>query len=324
MKKIIKNFVVFSLIAFLFVGCGLAGAKNNEITNESEEKEVENISTEIKFIDDLGKEIVLEKPAEKAISLYSVHTENIYSLGAEEQLIGVSTSVKYPKEALSKTQYSYKDDPEVIIAMNPDVVIIRTMIAKRYSDYVEALESAGIKVITLYCSEFKDFDSYITRLGMIFGKNEESKDIVSKFHSEVEEVKTKVKDKDSINVYFESMGKRHKTVTPNSFAGTAMKILNTNNIASDVEVKGTSTVVDYPEETLLAKGNEIDFYIAQNGVMNRGVSIEEIKARPGYDAIKAINEGNVYVIEEKLISGATLRYLDGLNELIDVIYNVDK
>ena len=41
---------------------------------------------EIRFTDARGKEIVLTQPAERIISLYSAHTENLYALGRENAL----------------------------------------------------------------------------------------------------------------------------------------------------------------------------------------------------------------------------------------------
>ena len=338
MKKYSK-FIVLLLMVFLVTSCNQEvssevnaeepleeSSKIEEAVNTNEESQQstddsdESDTPAVHFIDDMGEEFILEEYPEKVISMYSVHTENIYSLGAQDKLIGVSTSVKYPEEATRLPQYSYRDDPEPVIAADPDVVIIRTMIARRYGDYVKALKDAGIPVVTLYCSEFSTFDHYIERLAQIMGAEEASKDLLANFHSEIERIQREVKAYDPKNVYFESIGDKFKTATPNSFAGKALEILGTNNIASDVVYDGTTTVVEYGQEPLLSKGEQIDFYIAQEGVMNRGVTVESIIKRPGYDAIKAVQTADVYVIEGKRISGATLRYLEGLKELAEVIY----
>lgn len=278
-------------------------------------------NTEIKFIDDSGKEIVLSSPAKKIVSLYSVHTENLFSLGLNEEIIGVGTSDSYPKEALKKTQYSFKDDPELLIAAKPDVVLIRTMNLSAYPDYIKAIKDAGITVVNLYCTEFEQFDDYITRLGMLAGKNDEAKNLLSEFHKSIDDMKAQCsKLETKKKVYFESIGDKFKTATPNSFAGTALQILGLDNVASDVVFDGTTSVVEYGEEALLAKGKDIDIYIAQKGTMNKAVSVDEIKARPGYDAIRAVQENNIIIIDEKLISSATMRYIEGLKELYSQIY----
>lgn len=311
-------------------GCSVLETKADEVSSASKKgkKEVtqvtsESLSTEIKFIDDSGREIILEKPAEKVISLYSAHTENLYELGAGDTLIGVGMSDKYPEAVLEKTQYSYKDDPELIIAASPDVLIIRSMIDNRYPEYIKAIEDAGITVVNLYCNTYEGFDNYLSRLGMLVGKEDKTKEMIGSFHQEVERIKKLGEGVvDKKKAYFESIGSKFKTATPDSFAGTALQLIGVENIAGNIPYDGTSTVVTYGEEALLSKSNDIDIFIAQKGAMNKTVSVEEIKARPGFSAIKAVKEDQIIIIDEKLISSATMRYLQGLELLIESIYNL--
>ncbi len=319
MKKGLSVLSVLLVVMMLFVAGCQDTSKVSTPTPVAESVAASN--SEIRFIDDSGKEIVLSSPATKIISLYSVHTENLFSLGLNQEIIGVGTSDTYPEEATKKTQYSFKDDPEVLIAAKPDVVLARTMIINAYPDYIKAIEDAGIPVVNLYCTEFEQFDNYITRLGMLAGKNDEAKELISKFKASIDEMTAKSgKLETRKKVYFESIGDKFKTATPNSFAGTALQILGMENIANDVVFDGTSTVVEYGEEALLAKGKDIDVYIAQKGTMNKAVSADEIKARPGYELIKAVQENQIIIIDEKLISSATMRYIEGLKELYSQIY----
>jgi len=323
MKKIMSSLLVV-LMMFVMVGCQTpettVEAADVPVTDVSDEV-TEAVSSEIRFTDDMDKEIVMLKPAETVISLYSVHTENLYALGAGEKIIGVGSSDKYPEDVLTKTQYSYKDDPELIIAANPDVLLIRTMIANRYPDYVKAIEDAGITVVTLYCSEYDGFDTYMNKLGLVVGQADKAAELVGTFHQEVDAVKTKGALIETKKVaYFESIGSKFKTTTPESFAGRALSFVGVDNIAKDVEHDGSTTVVVYGEEALLSKANDIDVYIAQKGAMNKTVSLEEIQTRPGFSGMKAIKEGQVIIMDEKLISGATMRYVEGLKLLQEEIY----
>jgi len=325
MKKFLGLFMIVTLILGMVTGCAKVEAPeaSAELVEAEEAAQVKE-GTQITFTDDSDKEIVLKKPAETVISLYSVHTENLYALGAGDAVVGVGMSDKYPEEVLTKTQYSYKDDPELIIAANPDVVLIRSMIANRYPDYVKALEGAGIVVVDLYCSEYDNFDQYMNRLGLIVGQEEEAAQLVATFHETIKEVKARsalIENKKT--AYFESIGSKFKTATPTSFVGMGLEFIGVQNIASDVEYDGTSTVVTYGEEALLAKGPSIDVFIAQKGAMNKTVSVEGIKERPGFTTIKAVKEDNVIIIDEKLISGATMRYIDGLKLLQDRIYGAE-
>lgn len=325
MKKSLSLLIMILLLIVSVTGCG-ASASTDQASSETQEvQEVQQTeSTEIRFTDDSGREIVLDKAAEKVISLYSVHTENLYAMGAGETIIGVGMSDKYPEEVLEKTQYSYKDDPELVIAASPDVLIIRSMIDSRYPDYIKAIEDAGITVVNLYCSTYDGFDNYMTRLAMIVGKEEVAGDMVKSFHEEVDRIKALGEGiEDKKTAYFESIGSKFKTATPDSFAGTALQIVGVDNIAKDIEYDGTSTVVTYGEEALLSNSNEIDVFIAQKGAMNKTVSLDEIKERPGFSGIKAVKEDQIIIIDEKLVSGATMRYLQGLELLMESIYGVE-
>ncbi|AWW25858.1 ABC transporter substrate-binding protein [Acetobacterium carbinolicum] len=308
---------IVALFCVLLTGLmGLTGCSTTEAVQTTGD-------SEIRFIDDSGVEISLSEPAKKVVSLYSAHTENLFSMGLDSEIIGVGTSDNYPEAVLEKEQFSYKDDPELLIAADPDVVIARTMIVERYPDYVKAIEDAGIPVINLYCSKFDDFDNYITRLAMIVGKDAEGEALLENFHSQIDEIQKKGEGIDPRKTaYFESIGDKFKTVTQDSFAGKALTIIGLNNIAQDIESDGSATVVEFGEENLLSKSNEIDVYIAQEGTMNKLISVETIEARPGFSQIKAVIEGELYIIDEKLISSATLRYLDGLKELQNKIYGV--
>lgn len=328
MKK--RLLVIWMVVLALLVGCQSSAsldtkAEDKVAVEQEASSEIDVEQSNIEFVDNMGVTIKLEKPAEKIISLYSVHTENLFALGLDDEIIGVSTSDKYPEKVKEKTAYTYKDDPEVIIAAQPDLVLIRDMIANKYPDYVQTLRDSGITVATLYVKTYDEFDEYMKTLGLLAGKEKEAEELLKRFHSEIESLKEKLAGQTPRKAYFESIGKKFKTATPESFAGTALQILNLENIAKDLEHDGTSTVEAYGEEQLLAKANEIEVYIAQQGVMNRGISLEEIKSRPGYNQIKAVKEGNVFLINEKLISGATMRYIEGLNQLaLDLYPNLEQ
>ena len=75
MKRLIS---VITAAALMF---GMCGCNVNRDTKEESD-------ALISFTDDDGRKIELDKPAERIISLYSAHTENLYYLDAQSTLIG--------------------------------------------------------------------------------------------------------------------------------------------------------------------------------------------------------------------------------------------
>jgi len=109
---------------------------------------MERAGTFLRLTDSYNREIKLDKPPEKIISLSPAITEMLFLLHAEEKLIGISDYCDYPSE----TQYIEKIgglqniNIEKIISLQPDVVLIGSIIPKKE---VDKLEKAGITVIAI-------------------------------------------------------------------------------------------------------------------------------------------------------------------------------
>ena len=65
--------------------------------------------------DHSGRKITFAKPFTRIVSLYGAHTENLFALGLDEQIIGVTRHEVYPPAALTKPQFHYRDGVEKFI-----------------------------------------------------------------------------------------------------------------------------------------------------------------------------------------------------------------
>lgn len=304
---IIFVFLIISLIAVL-AGCGHTRPAS--------------APDSIVVVDDLGREVRLKAPAKRIISLYAAHTENLFSLGLNEEIIGVSGSESYPSAALAKPSYSYREDAEKVIAARPDLVLVRTFIAGNYPDFIKKLETAGIPVAVLYPENIDQFLLCLKKLGKMTGKEKEAGGLVAGFNSrlmKIEEVVAGIPQQERKKVFFETTGDI-KTCTPDSSAAFVLEKAGAVNVAADAKaVKPGSTIASYGQERLLAKARDIEVYIVQKGEMNK-VRKEEIYMRPGYQAIKAVRDRQVYLVEEAVVSRPTMRLLDGIAEIGRILY----
>ncbi|MEQ1679332.1 MAG: helical backbone metal receptor, partial [Nitrospira sp.] len=76
------------------------------------------------FIDDAGHRIYLAKPPARIVSLAPSITEMLFSIGLEEQIVGVTEFCDYPAAAKSKAKVGYANPSvEVIIALRPELVL---------------------------------------------------------------------------------------------------------------------------------------------------------------------------------------------------------
>lgn len=259
---------------------------------------------------------------QRIISLYSAHTENLVSLGAADQLIGISPSDNYPKHILDKQRFSYREDPERFIAARPDLVLVRPMIERSYPQLMDKLREIGISVVSLQPTTVEGIFDYWRELGRLSGHVTAAEEMIQRFTSRLDEFTTTV---DAIamekrpRVYFESMHRRMKTFAPSSIALFALQKSGGINVATDASQVRSTNIAAYSKERILAHADEIDVFIAQQGRMNP-VTLDTIRNETGFQAIKAVRRDNIFLIDEHLVSRPTMRLLHGIEQLHELLY----
>jgi iron complex transport system substrate-binding protein len=273
-------------------------------------------------IDESGRRIDVTKPFRRIISLYGGHTENLFSLGLDREIIGVSENEAYPPQAMTKPIFSYHDDAEKFIAARPDLVLIRPMIARGYKDLISKLQKAGITVVSLQPTTVAEMYRYWENLGRLTGKEKEASRMIKRFKADLAKTNSIVKRipiSRRKRVYFEAIHTRMKTFSPSSIAIFALKTAGGINVANDAKAVEETNIAEYGKERILSRGNEIDVYLAQKGTMNRP-TVKTIAEEAGFKAIKAVRNGGIYIIDEKIVSRSTLRLLDGIHEIGRILY----
>lgn len=258
----------------------------------------------------------------RIISLYSAHTENLVSMGAADQLVGISPSDNYPENILNKKRFSYREDPERFIAAKPDLIIVRPMIERSYPQLMDKLREVGIDIISLQPSSADEIFDYWRELGRLSGHENEAEVMVQNFTSRLAQIKSRV---DQIpmekrpGVYFESIHRKMKTFAPASISLFALEQAGGRNVATDASQVRNTNIAAYSKERILAKAQEIDVFIAQRGRMNP-VDIDTISKETGFQAIKAVRNNNIVLIDEELVSRPTMRLIEGIKELHNKLY----
>lgn len=271
-------------------------------------------------VDQAGRKITVTQPFKRIISLYGAHTENLFGLGLNTEIVGVSRGAHCPPQAPQKTIYSYHDDAEKFLGARPDLVLIRPMIDRGYPALVQRLEQSGITVLSLQPGSIDEMFVYWQILGVLTGKQAQACDMVQTFKQAVRTLDQKTRAIDpKKKVYFESIHNKMKTFTRNAMAIFALETAGGINIAADAISSRGTNVANYGKERILAHAGEIDVYLAQKGTMNQP-TISLIKTEPGFHLIRAVRENQVFIINEMLVSRPTPRLLEGVLEIGRCLY----
>ncbi|MBU1639140.1 MAG: ABC transporter substrate-binding protein [Proteobacteria bacterium] len=274
------------------------------------------------FVDDNDRVIRFDKPFSRIISLYPAHTENLFSLGLSSEIIGVASGDDFPAAALTKNTFHYREDAEKFIAAQADLVVVRPMIMRAYPQLMEQLAQAGVTVVSLQPTSIEEMFVYWHKLGMLTGREDEAARMVARFQKELAELVRRTASlapEHRKKVYFEAIHSKMKTFMPTSLAIFVLESAGGSNIGADAEQVRDTNIAYYGKERILAKGAEIDVFLAQQGVMNR-VDEELIRNEPGFMAIKAVREGRIAFVDEELVSRPTFRLLEGIRQLGGMLY----
>jgi iron complex transport system substrate-binding protein len=165
-KRSYKLVVLICLVGMTFAGCGRIEVASPVV----ETREVR---------DDLGRTAHVPVKIERAISLAPSLTEMIFSIGAGDRLVGVTTYCNYPPETATIEKIGDTQTPNIekIIALRPQVVFVST--ASQLEAFTKTLEEQGIAV---YVSNPKSLDEILealVRLGDLFGTQAMADDLVS-------------------------------------------------------------------------------------------------------------------------------------------------
>ncbi|WDP84246.1 MAG: ABC transporter substrate-binding protein [Desulfobacter sp.] len=270
--------------------------------------------------DQKGRILTFSTPFKRIISLYGAHTENLFYLGAETQLVGVSINDTYPEQVRTKQDFSYHDDLEKFLSVQPDLILIRPMIENGYPKLIHQLRSYGITVISLQPSSVEQMYDYWLALGKLTGKNKAAQALVLKFKENISNIQERTqKISPKKRVYFQSIHTRMKTFTPEAMPIFALETAGGINVATDARASRNTNVAIYGKEQILAKANQIDVFLAQKGIMNP-VEKKNIMNEPGFHIIKAIKKNQVFLIDESIVSRPVPRLYQGILAIGNLLY----
>ncbi len=264
--------------------------------------------------DDVGKTFFFETPYTRIISLYAAHTENLFNLKLDSEIIGVSQTEDYPSQTMQKPRFSTRDGVEKFLAAKPDLILIRPMQRRGYPKLWAALERNGIRVLALQPNTISEMHDYWRKLGRLTGHELQAERMVAEFKEGLETASQRldrIPKAERPGVFFESIHRTLSTFSPGSMPMFVVKMAGGRNVASNARPKHGTNIASYGLERLLGKSAKIDVYLAQYGPMNQ-VEIKTIMNGPAASRIKAVRDRNVFLVDEHLVSRPTMRLLQGI------------
>ncbi len=271
----------------------------------------------ISLEDGLGRTITLKQPAARIISLAPSNTEILFALGAGSQVVGRDSYSDYPLEAKDVQEIggpSFGSSKELITNLQPDLILAADI---NSPDQVTEFEKLGMTVF--YIKNPKDISGLYTNLetiGQLTGHTGEAANLIESLKTRVSAVDSAVaKSTSQPRVFYEVDGSdpaKPWTTGPGSFMDTMIKQAGGTNAGEKLpmewaQISQEELIIQNPDTILL-------------GDAKYGVTAETVKQRAGWDAIKAVKDGQIITFDDDLVSRPGPRLVDGLEALAKTIH----
>jgi len=251
-----------------------------------------------------------ENYPKRIISLAPAITEELYLLGLENKIVGVTTYCLRPPDAQRKEKIGtvIKVNIEKIISLEPDLVLCLPMTSL---SQIEKLKKLGVKVVSF--GQRKDFFGVCEQfleLGEIVGRRKQAEQIVSITKNKMDSIKKKVKKLQKSRVFIQIGSKPLFTAIENSFIHDFIELSGGINIAL-----GAKTGL-YSREEVLRKNPDV-IIIVTMGIAGE----QEKKAWQKYKTLNAVRNERIYIMDPyKACSPTPVSFIEVLEEIIGLIY----
>ena len=242
-------------------------------------------------------------PLSRIVSLSPTATEMLFAIGAGDQVLAVDDQSNFPPEALQKPHdlSGFEPNVEAIAALKPDLVVI----ADDFTGLTKQLEGLGLTVWSgPAATSFDNVYDQIEQLGAITGHVADAAEVVLKMKTDIDAAVKSAPQAPQPMTYYHELDNTYFSVTENTFIGQVYALFGLHSIADQQEVSS-----DYPQLSAEAViSSDPDFIFLADGAF--GESPETVAARPGWDKLKAVANGNVIVVDGDISSRWGPRIVD--------------
>ena len=287
----LKQYVVWS---FLLCAVFLASCKSKtELPTE--------VAQTRNVVDELGRNVKLPVKVTRAISLAPSLTELVFSVGAGDRLVGVTSYCDFPEDAkkIKKIGDVLKPNIENIVALKPQVVFVST--ASQLEAFTKTLEKQNINVFVTNPNSLEDIYKSIEKMGEVFGEKENAEEVVKNLRKRVAKVEKNTKDAEKIKTFVQ-LDKSPFTIGKDSFLTDLIE--KAGGVSVTKEVK--TPYFKISKERALAS-NPAVIIISESSDNNAPSDV--------FKNSDAVKNKRVFKINADILSRPSPRIIDGLEQI---------
>jgi iron complex transport system substrate-binding protein len=253
--------------------------------------------------------VAIDQRPTRIASLSPSATEDLFAIGAGDQVIAVDDQSNYPPGAPMTKLSGFEPNVEAIAGYQPDLVVYATETGGLGS----SLKKLGIPALQLdAAATLDDVYAQIETLGKATGNAGDATKLADSMRSTVQGIVANADMSAGLSFYYE-LDDTYYSVTSNTFIGQLFTQLGLTNIADQAK-KASSGYPQLSGEYIIASNPDLIF-LADTKCCHQ--SATTVAARPGWKDIAAVRNGNVVALEDDVASRWGPRVVDLMKQIAD-------
>ena len=258
--------------------------------------------------DDADREVCLDAPAERIVSLSPGATELIFAAGGGERIVGAVSYSDYPPEAEEIPRIgSYKRlDMEALLEREPDLVV--GWASGNPTEQLERLQDLGLTVYLSEPRELEDVATTVERLGRLTGNAPTADQVAGDYREALAAIEDQYGNADPVRVFYQVWPDPLMTVNDDHLISQAAALCGGENVFG----KLGSLTPRIDKESVLDRNPEA---IVAGGM---GEADETwLDAWRDFDSLEAVTQGNLFFVPPSSIQRPTPRLVEGTRTLCE-------
>ena len=257
--------------------------------------------------DELGRHVAVPDDPQRVVCLAPSLTETVYALGLGAAVVGVTTFTDYPPEARGKPSVGGLTDAslEKIISLRPDLVLAIAELNRQ--ETVEELQHLGIPVFVVDPRGLQGIVASIQHVGDALGRSTAARGLLEHLEGRRLDIANRVgrlaRPKILVVIWYDPV----ITAGNKSFVTDVISAAGAQSVTADIpqawpQISLEEVLRRSPDWVLLVRGG------------HGGITLEDLKARPGWAQLKAVSDNHVIYMDEQIFHPSPVVF-DALEQL---------
>ncbi|AFK18834.1 PGF-CTERM sorting domain-containing protein [Haloferax mediterranei ATCC 33500] len=257
--------------------------------------------------DATGTEVNITENPERVVTTNPSAAQTMWEIGAKDEVVGVSQYATYLDGASEKTNVSASSglNVEVVIDLDPDLVLVPNSSYNAEPDRIEQLRSANLTVVVFESGKSLDGVANKTeRIGRMTGNCDSGLERAEEMRTSIQHMEQALDGVErpvGLNAFF------GYTSGKNTFISEIMTTAGLRNGAAEANITGFGQI---NEETVVDMNPE---YIVVP-------SHAPVPSSPAYNSTTAIQEGNVIVVDANKLQQPAPRAVEASEEIMKAVH----